>query len=434
MSNDDDHKIGNVIPFEFAEQWKSSKSADASPAGEQSSASPYGWMTDDKGKPLNNLANASATLRGDPALLDAIVYDEMYQAAYLVKPLLGSKDDPAAFARHLITDYDVTCIQEYMQHIGLHRLGKDMVHQAVDARAQECRVHPVRDWLTGLTWDGIPRAKTWLSVYLGAAQTPYSERVGMMALVAMVARIMNPGCQVDYMLVLEGAQGVGKSTVCKILGGTYFSDTLPPINGNKDAYLHLAGKWIIETPELSALNKADVEKLKAFITGTTDRYRPPYGRKEIKQPRQCVFIGTTNQNSYLKDPTGGRRFWPVKVGKIDLSALQADRDQVFAEAVALYQSGVSWHPDPAFEKQHIVPEQEDRFETDPWEPTIKEYLTTTQPEKVYLPMLFAALHIEPSAQVRSKQNRLTGILIRLGWQRLKKDAKGNIPWGPPDQE
>jgi predicted P-loop ATPase len=432
MSNDDDPKIGNVIPFDFAQNWKSSKSAEADHAGGQSPASLYDWMTDEKGKPVNNLSNALATLRHDPALNDAIIFDEMYQAACLVKVLPGSKDDPATFVQRPITDHDVTRVQEYMQHIGLTRMGKDLVHQAVDARAQECRVHPVRDWLESLTWDGVPRVSAWLTTYLGATAITYSERVGMMALIAMVARVMDPGCKVDHMLVLEGPQGVGKSTVCKILGGAYFSDTMPPVNGNKDAYIHLAGKWIIETPELYALENADGEKLKAFLSGTTDRFRPPYGRKEVKQPRQCVFIGTTNQNTYLKDPTGGRRFWPVRVGKIDMTALQADRDQLFAEAVMLYQAGASWHPDPAFEKQYIVPEQEDRFETDPWEPTIKEYLATAQPEKVYLSMLFETLHIEPSARVRTKQNRLTAILCRLGWQRhQKKDSKGNVWWAPP---
>jgi predicted P-loop ATPase len=119
---------------------------------------------------------------------------------------------------------------------------------------------------------------------------------------------------------------------------------------------HLQGKWLIEVGELSALNRAETTTLKAFITWQTERYRPSYGRKEVHQPCQSVFVGSTNDQSYLRDPTGGRRFWPVKVGTIDLEALAPDRDQLFAEAVQLYKSGVRWWPDKDFELEHIKPE------------------------------------------------------------------------------
>jgi predicted P-loop ATPase len=304
------------------------------------------------------------------------------------------------------------------------------VHQAVDLRAQERAFHPVRDYLNALQWDGRPRLDTWLSYYLGAVHNEYHAGIGRMFLVAMVARIFDPGCKADYMPVIEGPQGAMKSSACAALGGPWFSDALPDIrSAGKDVAMHLNGKWLIEVAEMSALDKAEAAALKAFLTRTVERYRPSYGRKEVIEPRQCLFIGSTNKETYLRDETGGRRFWPVKVGSIDIEALAHDRDQLFAEAASLYRRGARWWPDAAFEREHVAPQQEARYEADAWESEIEDYLRRRIEKRVtVLQIATDALDIEKSKLGTSEQRRISAALMRAGWRRAPSHG---VRWWVP---
>jgi predicted P-loop ATPase len=380
----------------------------------------------ENGKPLPIVTNALVGLRRDPGLRDAFAFDDMQRTVMLMHTI---GDSLVPFECRPVADNDITTVTEFLQKAGLNRIARDTVRDAVNARARENEFHPVRDWLQSLVWDGQKRANIWMTTKLGAELTPYTQAIGQMFLISLVARIFDPGCKVDYMPVLEGPQGGTKSAACAVLGGGYFSDGLPEIGDGKDVSQHLRGKWVIEIGEMHAMSRAESAQLKAFITRQVERYRPSYGRYEVVEPRQCVFIGTTNKGAYLRDETGGRRFWPVKVGDIDISGLAEDRDQLFAEAVHLYHEGAAWWPDPSFENQHIKPEQESRYESDCWEDLIESYLANAT--KVTVGQVAKeALFFDTAAKIgTADQRRITAIMDRIGWRReQKKDWKGNRWW------
>lgn len=204
---------------------------------------------------------------------------------------------------------------------------------------------PVKEYLEKLKWDGVPRLDTWLMTYCGADDTNYNRRVGAMWMISAVARGLRPGSKVDTVLILEGGQGVKKSTTFDVLGGEWFSGT-PLVLGNKDSYMLASSTWIVELAELSSLRIGEVEAHKAFLSSRTDRFRPPYGAVVEEFDRHCVFGGSTNEREYLLDNTGNRRYWAVPVTKCDAPRLREDRDQLWAEAVYRYKSA-ELNPDRA---------------------------------------------------------------------------------------
>lgn len=216
---------------------------------------------------------------------------------------------------------------------------KELTLDAVKFIADRNKSHPVREWLTSLQWDGVARMTTWMKDYLHArAAEPYLSEVSRIFLLAMVKRVFEPGCQWDYTVVLEGDQGTYKSTTARVLAGDkWFMDNLPDLR-DKDAMLNLQGKWVIELGELADVKRGDYNAVKAYLNRRVDTVRSPYGHLPNDIPRQSVFIGTVNEGEYLKDPTGNRRFWPVKVGICNVKGLRVVREQLFAEAMYVYKN------------------------------------------------------------------------------------------------
>jgi predicted P-loop ATPase len=374
-------------------------------------------IKDAHGSPIPNVHNAIEALRGDPTVRDCFAFDEMLRVPMMMRPIGTSL---APFELRPVTDNDVVDVQTWMQEQGLTRIPKEIVRDAMYKRANEKAYHPVLDWLYGLQWDGTPRLDAWLTTWLGAELTPYTQAIGRMFLISMVARIFEPGCKVDHMLVLEGPQGVLKSSACRKLSEPWFSDNLPDVTAGKDVSQHLRGKWLIEVAEMHAMNRAEASQLKHFISRQEERYRPSYGRMEVIEPRQCVFIGTTNKDAYLRDETGGRRFWPAITGRIDVEGLEENRDQLFAEAVHTYRCGVPWWPDRDFEHEHIMPEQAARYESDAWEENIEIYVQGRSWVTIS-EVAREALHIETSRLGTAEQRRIGAALERLGWERGKRE-------------
>ncbi|MDG9925450.1 MULTISPECIES: VapE domain-containing protein [unclassified Pseudomonas] len=301
------------------------------------------------------------------------------------------------------------------------------VMEAAAVVASRRQFHPVRDYLRGLEWDGIPRLSTWLKDYLGAqalaGRDEYLASAGMRWLVSAVARVMRPGCKADCVLILEGDQGLNKSSALGVLGGEWFMDT-PIALGDKDAYQQLQGVWIAELAELDALNKVDSLKAKSFFGASVDTFRPSYGRRNIRLPRQCVFAGTTNQDEYLRDPTGNRRYWPVACTRVSLDALREARDQLWAEAYQLYQEGEPWWPQPS-EKVWFEDEQDVRFASDAWETSIVRWLENNPCASVTsAELLEKALNLDPGHWGRPEQTRVGQIMHRLGWRRKRLAPSG----------
>jgi predicted P-loop ATPase len=226
---------------------------------------------------------------------------------------------------------------------------------------------PVRDYLDGLRWDGEQRLDSWLIQYCGAQNTPFNRAIGRKMLIAGVRRVRSPGCKFDYMVVLEGSQGVGKSSLLKILAGEEnFSDGEILGLDKREQQEGVQGVWIYEVAELEGLSRADATRVKLFISKTVDMARPAFGRARVDRPRRCIFVGTTNEEEYLRDTTGNRRYWPVKVGKIDLAGVARDRDQLWAEAAAAEATGEPLVIDEELWSDAAA-EQSARVANDPWE-------------------------------------------------------------------
>ncbi|AZO24788.1 hypothetical protein EJ070_31725 [Mesorhizobium sp. M1E.F.Ca.ET.045.02.1.1] len=372
--------------------------------------------TGDSGK--NTLMETVKVLHGNLP----VAFDEFTQTVIATQPLPWDKH--SSYPRQW-TELDTIHCQLSVQALFV-KPGKDTVHDAVAIIANKHKRHQVRDYLNGLAWDRIERLPHLATAYFGAPDSDYARIVGTKFMLGAVARIMSPGSKMDNVVILEGKQGTGKSSAIAMLAGPqWFTDELPDLH-TKDAAIQLRGKWIIEVGELSALKRSDVETIKKFMARSTDTYRAPYERTTEDHPRQCVFVATTNDENYLKDQTGNRRFWPLACGTINVDAIRRDRDQLWAEAVARLRAGERWWLE-GDETRLAEAAQEDRREIDAWEARIAEHVAVMAGLPTTIENVCAILGIDFERQNSAVTRRIAQCLMRAGYARKRSSGRGR-PW------
>jgi len=273
-----------------------------------------------------------------------------------------------------IDDREIECIKIYLDEKFRIEFPTTVVYRAIDLVGAGNSYHPIQDEIKSYTWDKKERIDYWLQTYCGVADSEIVRMFSRKVLVAMIERVFNPGCKFDYVLVLEGKQGIGKSTACKILGGDWYGDA--PIDPkDKDCIPYIHSHWLIELSEMITTRKTEVDQLKNFISRTEDDVRLPYERTRKRFPRQCVFIGTINPEAsgYLNDTTGNRRYWSVYCSKINISELKRDRDQLFAEALIKYQNKEPLYLPQQFNME-LIENAKTRQTIDPWGVAIMDWV------------------------------------------------------------
>lgn len=349
----------------------------------------------------------------------------------------GSRDE--------FIDSDAYELAAWLQHPDRYRMkcSDDAVLKAVIAIARRYRRHPIRDYLDALQWDGVPRVEGMLVDLFGAADTSYSRRAAQCFMVSAVARVLwsDPkqpavGAQVDFMLVLEGEQGKRKSSALRaIFGSQWFVETSESPSG-KDFYQVIQGAWGVEIGEMDSFSKADVTSVKTAITRRVDKFRAPYERVPRAYPRQCVFAGTTNEHQYLRDPTGGRRFLPVRTdGEVMIDKITELRDQLWAEAVSMFRDGFEWWTLP----EDAAEQQAERYVGDSWEGRVDAWLDMRADEGRYPgrlkfvtrvdwtttdEILTHSIGLDAGKHGKPEQMRVAAILKTSGWEQQRKRWPG----------
>lgn len=366
-------------------------------------------ITSDRGKPIPNLTNIVRVLQKDPLWdADHLWHDEFLDRIRLANsPTRDWRDDDA---------YRLTI---YLQETtGMTNAPDHLVARAVQLVARQRTKHVVRDWITALAWDGVPRIALAFEDCFGADRQPkdYLRAASSNFLIGLVARTMCPGCKVDTMPVFEGMQGLKKSSALEILGAPWYAVMAESVS-HKDFLQCFRGKSLIEIGELQSFSRSDIAHVKNMMSTRVDNYRPSYGRTNIDFPRQCVFAGTVNSDDWGNDDTGLRRFWPVRCGFINLDLLADSKDQMFAEALVAYRAGQSWWEMP-IATQH---EQAERQQYDDWTEPVTTWANLELlkgAEYVTVPHIAAGALKLPLAQLdKSSQMRIARVLRLNGWTR-----------------
>lgn len=377
------------------------------------------WIPDlryEKGSLSTCLLNVYQILAHHPAWKGVVGFDEM--SLCTVKRKAPPYDSGLAGEWN---EQDDSFAAMWLQRVFDFSAQPKTVAQAIEALARTNAWHPVRTWLRSIQWDGVKRLNGWLTQYLGVPLSPYSARVAAWWLMGAVKRVLEPGAKFDYCLVLAGPQGKGKSTVFEVLGGDWFGDTELDLQ-SKDAMASLRGKMIYEFPELGALARSEERRQKSFLSRRIDDFRPSYGTRNIKAPRQVVFGGSTNEHEWNKDPTGGRRFWPVDclLEEIDIAGLRAVRDQLFAEALHRVEQGERYWPTAEEQRKWFDEEQLRVEQQDSIVDAIHDWVFGRVSDFSCYDVAAECLKLDASKLTRDLQTRIGIALRKLGCPRVER--------------
>lgn len=380
---------------------------------------------------VNSTHNIHLILSNDPSFVGKFRYNTFAQTVEVTAPEPWNPMDNTPAKARTIQDHDIAIIKRYLSTCYEFEAKATDIEAQLRTIARNNSYDPLVDYLRGLKWDGATRLDDWLVKYFGVADSVYAHRVSRMWPISAVARALVPGCKVDTMLIADGDQGLLKSTAFEVLAGKeFFADTDTGDVGSKDSLINLQGVWIKEAPEMQSVRKADVEKVKAFLSSRQDKFRLPYDRFDSKIPRRVVVVGTTNADAYLQDETGGRRFWPVVCTKIDLEGLREVRDQFWAEAVVRFDAGEKhWISRDDKDYEHFIAAARAKTETDAWEGLVEEYLSRAkEPVITREEVLLYCLEM-PTLQWDSRaSNRLGRIMKSLGWSRKQSIVPDGTKW------
>ena len=356
----------------------------------------------------NHLANVVKILENDPRWKGFVRFNQL-------KSVVEFKGQP-------IRDVDESALAIQLQDIYQLSIPSTRASEAFRYVAEQNQFHPVRDYLESLKWDGTKRVDKLLSFYFGAENNKINQVMGRRFMVGCVSRAYKLGSKMATVSILVGKQGALKSTAFqKLAGSEWFSDTALDLNSKgADIFSQISGVWLYELAELHSLRRAEVTKIKSFISSQVDRFRKSYGRNAENQPRSCVFVGTTNETSgFLSDSTGSRRFWPCRVGQINIPMIEEDRDQLWAEAVALFKMGEQWWLKP--EEEKIREDVATNYEIeDPWAAVIREFLLLRVGQPVTVQEIMAqALKMDPDRRAAHHTRRIAAILKQSGRERKR---------------
>jgi hypothetical protein len=401
--------------------------------GTGSSSGRNNWENDlilnPKGKIATNLFNLTLILRKAPKWQGVLGYDEF--AGQVVIRGGPRHSPPWSFSS---PDTPWSDYHEAQTRIWFHSQLIDAragdVGRAVQTAARDNTFHPVRDYFGSLVWDGVPRLDDWLITYCHAtdiSDNKYLRAIGPRYLISGVARIFDPGCKADYMIILEHDQGKQKSEFLRALcpRPEWFTDSLSHIK-SKDAALETAGVFMVEVAEMEPLLRPSSSAAKAFVTRRFERVRPPWGTHPVRRGRQFIFSGTVNppETGYFRDPTGSRRYWPVKCGRVlDIQGIEAVRDQLWAEAVFRFKAKEKWWLPPELEPLAEA-EQDQRYHADPWHETVRTWVSD-RPDVTVTAVLEQALGFPPQSWTVGAERRVGAILTRLKFKKTRPyDAAG----------